>query len=202
MKKILNIASSIKGENSFSNKLSNAIIEKLKHANPDNEVVTHDLSLKPLPHLDSLHFSSFYTPEEARTAEQIEAVKFSDEAIKEVLDADIIVIGVGLYNLGIPSTLKSWIDHITRSGITFSYAEGYPKGLLVDKKVYLAIASGAVFSDSALKDSDFSENYLRKMLGFLGLNDVTVFRAEGTMMPDFAENAIPKAIEAMKEYAF
>ena len=201
MKKILNIKSSINGENSFSNKLSNAIIDKLKQSNQDIQVETHDLSINPLPHLDALHFSSFYTPQEVRSEAQKEAVRLSDLAINEVINADIIIIGVGLYNLGIPSTLKSWIDHITRSGITFSYADGYPKGLLVNKKVYLAIASGAVFSDSALKDSDFTESYLRKMLGFLGLTDVTVFRAEGTMMPDFARNAIPKALEAI-EFAF
>jgi len=202
MRKILNINTSIKGENSFSTKLSNAIIEKLLLANPQSEVYTHDLAQNPLPHLESLHFNSFYTPEENRTEAQKEAVKLSDQAIKEVLDADIIVIGVGLYNLGIPSTLKSWIDHITRAGITFSYADGYPKGLLVNKKVYLAIASGAVFSDGLLKDSDFTENYLRKMLGFLGMADVTVFRVEGTMMPDLAENAIPKVLESMEEFAF
>ncbi|WP_296147374.1 NAD(P)H-dependent oxidoreductase [uncultured Flavobacterium sp.] len=202
MKKILNITSSINGEKSFSNKLSKAIVEKIQKSNAGSEVQTHDLAVKPLPHLESLHFTAFYTPEEARTEVQKEAVQLSDEAIKEVLDADFIVIGVGLYNLGIPSTLKAWIDHITRSGITFSYADGYPKGLLVNKKVYLAIASGAVFSGTALKDSDFTENYLRKMLGFLGITDVTVFRAEGTMMPEFSENAIPKILESIEEFAF
>jgi len=202
MKKILNINTSIKGENSFSTKLSKAIIEKLQQVDPESEVQTHDLAEKPLPHLDTLHFTSFYTPEEARTEVQKEAVKLSDQAIKEVFDADIIVIGIGLYNLGIPSTLKSWIDHITRSGITFSYADGYPKGLLVDKKVYLAIASGAVFSEGPLKESDFTENYLRKMLAFLGMDDVTVFRAEGTMMPEFADNAFPKVLETIGEFTF
>lgn len=187
MKKILNITSSINGENSFSTRLSNAIIEKLQKNNPENEVLTKDLAKHPLPHLEAVHFTSFHTPDEVRTTTQNEALLFSDQAIKELFDADAIVIGVGLYNFGIPSTLKSWIDHIARAGVTFSYTEGYPKGLVVDKKVYLAIASGGVYTEGPMLDYDFTENYLRKVLGFLGLTDITTFRVEGVMMPQLAE---------------
>lgn len=202
MKKILNIISSIKGEDSFSTKLSNAIIEKLQKANPESETITHDLTKNPLPHLEAVNYEAFFAPQESRTDAQKKAVLNSDEAIEELFNADIIVIGVALYNFGIPSTLKSWIDHIARAGVTFSYADGYPKGLLTDKKVYLAIASGAVYTEGPMADYDFTENYLRKVLGFLGLTDITVFRVEGVMMPQLAENAFPKVLNTIEEFAF
>jgi len=202
MKKILNIITSIKGEDSFSTKLSSAIIEKLQETNLESEVYTRDLAKNPLPYLEAVHFTSFNTPDEARTAVQREALQFSDEAVKELFDADVIVIGIGLYNFGIPSTLKSWVDHIARAGVTFSYADGYPKGLVVNKKVYLAIASGGVYTKGPMLEYDFTENYLRKALGFLGLTDITVFRVEGTMVPQLAEDAFPKVLNTIEEFAF
>ncbi|TDW51873.1 FMN-dependent NADH-azoreductase [Flavobacterium sp. 270] len=200
--KILQIITSLKGETSFSNQLSNAVIEKLKTAQPESQVQILDLSKTPLPYLTDLHISAVYTPEEAHTAEQTAAVKYSDEAIENLLEADVIVIGVPLYNFGIPAVLKGWIDQIARAGKTFSYADGSPKGLVTDKKVYLAIASGAVFSEGPYKSYDFSESYLRTVLGFMGMTDVTTFRVEGTAIPDLAENALPKALSSVEEFAF
>lgn len=202
MKKILSIVSSIKGEQSFSIKLSNAIIERLQSAYPDSTVAIRDLTKKPLPHLEGTHLASFYTPQEVRTAEQHEAVVYSDEAIQELLEADIIVIGVPLYNFGPPSTLKAWIDHIARAGITFSYSETGPKGLVADKKVYLALASGGIYSEGPRKEFDSTEPFLRNSLGFLGITDITAFRVEGVVMPDFAESALPKAVGKVNEFAF
>lgn len=201
-KRILNIVTSIKGDASFSNKLSNAILEKLKLEYNEIQVQTLDLSKTPLPYLSELGISAFYTPEELHTEAQKEALKYSDAAIKEVLEADIIVIGVPLYNFGIPAVLKGWIDQVARAGKTFSYDENGPKGLLTDKKVFLSIASGAIFSEGPYKSYDFSESYLRTVLGFLGITDVTTFRVEGTAIPDFAENALPKALTSVEEFAF
>lgn len=201
-KKILNIVTSIKGEASFSNKLSNAILDKLKAEYNQIEVETLDLSKTPLPYLSELDISAFYTPAEQQTEAQKETLKYSDKATNEVLNADIIVIGVPLYNFGIPAVLKGWIDQVARAGKTFSYDENGPKGLLTNKKVFLSIASGAIFSDGPYKSYDFSEPYLRAVLGFLGITDVTTFRVEGTAIPDFAENALPKALTAVEEYAF
>jgi FMN-dependent NADH-azoreductase len=112
------------------------------------------------------------------------------------------VIGVPLYNFGIPSTLKSWVDHIARSGLTFSYGDGTPKGLVTNKKVYLAIASGGIYSDGPMQSFDFTEPFLRKLLGFLGMNDITTFRVEGTGMPQLSETALPKALGQVNEFAF
>ncbi|MEP6804782.1 MAG: FMN-dependent NADH-azoreductase [Flavobacterium sp.] len=201
-KKILNIVTSIKGDASFSNKLSNAILEKLKTEYNETEVKTLDLAKTPLPYLSELDISAFYTPEENRTEAHKETLRQSDVATTELLEADIIVIGVPLYNFGIPAVLKGWIDQVARAGKTFSYDENGPKGLLTDKKVFLSIASGAIFSEGPYKSYDFSEPYLRTVLGFLGITDITTFRVEGTAIPDFAENALPKALNAVEEFAF
>lgn len=200
--KILQIITSTNGENSFSNQLSNAVIEKLAAGQPDTKVQTLDLTKTPLPYLTNSHISAVYTPEEAHTPEQTAALKYSDEAINTLLESDVIVIGVPLYNFGIPAVLKGWIDQIARAGKTFSYSAEGPKGLVTDKKVYLSIASGAIFSEGPYKSYDFSESYLRAVFGFLGMTDVTTFRVEGTAIPDFAESALPKALSSVEEFAF
>ncbi|WP_149207621.1 FMN-dependent NADH-azoreductase [Flavobacterium johnsoniae] len=200
--KILRIITSTNGDTSFSNQLSNAVIEKLTAANPETEVKTLDLTKTPLPYLTNSHISAVYAPEETHTPEQKEALKYSNEAIKTLLESDVIVIGVPLYNFGIPAVLKGWIDQVARAGKTFSYSAEGPKGLVTDKKVYLSIASGAIFSEGPYKSYDFSESYLRTVLGFLGMTDVTTFRVEGTAIPDFAENALPKALSSVEEFAF
>ncbi|WDF61564.1 NAD(P)H-dependent oxidoreductase [Flavobacterium sp. KACC 22758] len=200
--KILRIITSTNGDTSFSNQLSNAVIEKLTAANPETEVKTLDLTKTPLPYLTNSHISAVYAPENTHTTEQTEALKYSDEAIQTLLESDVIVIGVPLYNFGIPAVLKGWIDQVARAGKTFSYSAEGPKGLVTDKKVYLSIASGAIFSEGPYKSYDFSESYLRTVLGFLGMTDVTTFRVEGTAIPDFAENALPKALSSVEEFAF
>lgn len=200
--KILRIITSTNGDTSFSNQLSNAVIEKLTAVNPETEVKTLDLTKTPLPYLTNSHISAVYAPEETHTPEQKEALKYSNEAIKTLLESDVIVIGVPLYNFGIPAVLKGWIDQIARAGKTFSYSAEGPKGLVTDKKVYLSIASGAIFSEGPYKSYDFSESYLRAVFGFLGMTDVTTFRVEGTAIPDFAENALPKALSSVEEFAF
>ena len=200
--KILNIISSINGEASFSNKLSNAILEKLEEAYPSSQMNKYDLSKNPLPYLETLHYGAFFTPSEHYSADQKKAVKHSDEAIKELKDADIIVIGVPLYNFSIPATLKTWIDHISRANETFSCASGIPKGLLTNKKVYLAIASGGIYTEGFMKSYDFTEPYLRTILGFIGLTAITTFRIEGTSVPEFKDNAVSKAFATVNEFAF
>ncbi|MDA6071301.1 NAD(P)H-dependent oxidoreductase [Flavobacterium sp. AC] len=201
-KKILNIVTSIKGDASFSNQLSNAVLEKLSREYPGSNVQTFDLSKTPLPYLNELQLNAFYTPEEAYTEAQVDFVKLSDEAINDLLEADIIVIGVPIYNFGIPALLKGWIDQVARPGKTFSYGESGPKGLITGKKVFLSVASGAVFSDGPYKSYDFAEPYLRVVLSFLGITDVTTFRVEGTAIPDFAESALPNALAAVEEFTF
>lgn len=202
MKKILQIISSVNGNESFSSKLSDIILERLLSIYPDSSVHTRNLTKNPFPHLVDIHFSALYKPEESRTEEDKEALLPSNEAIKEIQEADIIVIGVPLYNFGIPSTLKAWVDHITRAGVTFRYDENGPQGLLTDKKVYLAISSGGIYSEGPMKSYDFTEPYLKTILGFIGLTDISVFRVEGTLVAELKESAWPKTLESVEAYAF
>ena len=195
MKKILHIISSPRGEASMSIKLGNAIVDKIQSKYPGSKVKESNLINKRFPHLEEAHLNAFYTPVEQRSPENRLAVQHSDEAIQEIKDADILVIGVPFYNFGIHSTLKAWIDHIARAGVTFQYGASGPEGLVKGKKVYLAIASGGVYSDGPMQAYDFAAPYLKAVLGFLGMTDVTVFRVEGVNMPDLKETALEKGIE-------
>ncbi len=196
--KILHLISSPRSEASFSIKLGNAIVEKLQAANPNSTVKVHNLVKTPFPHLEEVHLNSFFTPKESHTPELTEAVKHSDDAITEIMDADVLVIGVPMYNFSIHSTLKAWIDHIARAGKTFRYAENGPEGLVKNKKVYLAISTGGVYSDGPMKAYDFTEPYLRVVLGFLGMTDLAAFRVEGVSVPDLKDQALEKAVAAIQ----
>ena len=197
--KILHLISSPRGTASMSIKLGNEIIDRLQTENPGSSLTLRNLAETTFPHLEEVHLNSFFTPAEQHTPELTEAIKHSDEAIAELKDADVIVIGVPMYNFGIHSTLKAWIDHIARAGKTFNYTEKGPAGLINGKKVYLAISSGGVYSQGPMKAFDFTETYLRSVLGFLGMTDITAFRVEGLNVPDLKDNAWDKAVESIEE---
>jgi len=194
MKNILHVISSPRGSESFSIKLGQAVIEQLQQKYPGSVVNTVDLLESNVPHLNTGHLRSFFTPEEQLTSEDKDAIRYSDLAIKQLLDADIIVIGAPLYNFGVPSTLKAWIDHIARAGKTFRYDEHGAEGLVKGKRVYIALASGAVYTEEPWKAYDFVTPYLTAMLGFLGMTDLTIFRVEGVNIPGIKEHALEKAI--------
>ncbi|OMP77995.1 FMN-dependent NADH-azoreductase [[Flexibacter] sp. ATCC 35208] len=197
MMRILHLITSPRKSQSYSAQLGNAIVEKLTAAHPGSTVVIRDLAAAPFPHLEEAHIQSFFTPEENRSAEQVSAIAHSDEAIAELLAADVVVIGAPMYNFSITSNLKSWIDHIARRGKTFSYGANGPEGLVKGKKVYLAISTGGVYSEGMMKVYDYTENYLRAVLGFMGMTDVTVVRAEGLSVPGVQDTAMEKAYEAI-----
>ena len=199
---VLHIKTSINGDASKSNQLSNSIIEKLKNTYSECAVETLDLSENPLPFLTAEMYQAFSTPKDARSLTQLEVIQPSDMAIKQLKNADILVLAVPLYNFSIPANLKAWLDQIARANETFSYATGSPQGLLTGKKVYLAIASGGVYSEGMMKAYDFTENYLRTVLGFMGLTDVSTFRLEGIFVPNMGEQAVSKALETVEEYSF
>ncbi|RFZ84642.1 FMN-dependent NADH-azoreductase [Mucilaginibacter terrenus] len=195
--KILHLISSPRGNASVSRKLGNAIVERLQAKEPDSVVTVHDLTSTPFPHLEEVHLTSFFTPAEQHSPELATAVKHSDEAIAELMDADVIVIDAPMYNFSIPSTLKAWLDHIIRAGKTFRYSEKGPEGLVHNKKVYLAISSGGIYSEGPMKGYDFIEPYLKSVFGMLGVSDVTVYRAEGLKVPGVLEHAFEKAVESI-----
>ncbi|GAB3637058.1 FMN-dependent NADH-azoreductase [Hymenobacter arcticus] len=194
---ILNVISSPRKGASASIQLADGIIDKLQAANPGSNVVVRDLATNPFPHLEEAKLNALFTPAESRTPEQHAAAKHSDDAIQEIMDADVIVIGAPLYNFGIPSTLKAWVDHIARAGITFKYVDGAPKGLVTGKKVYVAMASGGIYSEGPSAGYDFVAPYLKAVLGFLGMTDVTVARAEGLAIPGVQDTAVQKGLDSV-----
>ncbi len=198
MKNLLVIESSPRGKVSFSRKLSHALVEKLKQKHSGCKVKTHDLSTHPTPHLEESHLAAFFTPPEQHTSQNKEAIQHSDALIAEIMDADAVVIGVPMYNFSIPSVLKAWIDHLARAGKTFRYTATGPEGLIKNKKVYLAIATGGVYSSGPMKAYDFTEPYLKTVFGFLGMTDVTTFRVEGVGVADKQEAALAQAIAAIQ----
>jgi FMN-dependent NADH-azoreductase len=197
MKNILHIISSPRGESSYSVRLGNAIVEKIMNLHPGSVVATRNVAHENLPHLSSSHLESFFTPPDLWTDSNKETVRESQEAVAQVKEADVIVIGVPLYNFGMPSTLKSWIDHIVRSGQTFSYGENGPVGLLRDKKVYVALASGGVYSEGPMQAFDSVTPYLKNVFSFIGIADVEIVRVEGTSMPDLMPTALEKGINSI-----
>ena len=198
MKRILHLKSSLQGKGSYSIKLGNAIVERIQEKYPDNTLEELNLVDIEIPHLNPDVLRTFFIPGDQLTIAEKESIRFSDEVVKQLLAADIIVIGAPLYNFTIPTSLKAWIDHITRAGITFGYGENGPVGMVTGKKVYVAMSSGGVFSEGPGKANDFVAPYLKAFLGFLGMTDLTVFRAEGLKVPGVKEYAWERAVESIE----
>lgn len=197
MKNILHITSSPRGQESNSTRLGLTIVEKLLKQYPGSKVVTNDVVEKRYEPLQDVHVVAYRLPDDQHNTEQRLALQDSNDAVAELLAADIVVVSVPVYNFAIPAALKSWVDHIVRAGKTFSYQTGKPEGLLLNKKVYLAIASNGVYSDGPLKTWDYAEPYLRFILGFIGLTDITTFRIEGSGIPGVMETAIEKGLKSV-----
>jgi len=147
--KVLHIDSSLQGNNSTSSKIATKLIEKLDIKNTHQQQVTYrDLNVSQVPHLTDAIFNAFHTPEAERTIEQQAAAAVSDQLIDEVSDSDILIIAVPMYNFGVPSTLKAWIDHIARAGKTFAYTAEGPKPLLKMPKTYVIATRGGLYANT------------------------------------------------------
>jgi FMN-dependent NADH-azoreductase len=193
---ILHIQSSPLGEPSVSRQLGSRVIEKLRAQHPDSRIISRDLATQPFPHLDGRTIGAFFTPPDQRDEALAKAVELSDSAVEELMAADAIVIEAPMYNFSVPSTIKSWIDHIARAGKTFKYEETGPVGLVpAGKKVIICSARTGVYSNDAMKALDFQEPYLKTVLGFIGLTDVTFVRAEGLDAAQQIESAVESACE-------
>jgi FMN-dependent NADH-azoreductase len=198
MKRILHLKSSLLGKDSYSIKLGQTIVEEIMKKYSGSIVEELNLVDSEIPHLSPVVLRTFFIPTDKLTEEEKESIRFSDDLVKQLLAADIIVIGAPLINFTIHSSLKAWIDHVTRAGITFGYgADGRPVGKVIDKKVYVAMSSGGVYSEGPGKANDFVAPYLKAFLGFLGMTDLTVFRAEGLKVPGVKEHAMEKAINSI-----
>lgn len=181
---ILAIQTGIFGEHSNSTVLVNQVVTKLTEQNDQAQVVVRDLAKTPLPYFDATVAMALNSSAEDRTDEQQAIIDLSDRLIAEIEAADAIVIGVPMYNFGVPAQMKSWIDYLARVGVTFKYTEQGPVGLLADKPLYIAAARGGVHKDQA---SDSQTPFLKTVFGFLGINDVRIAYAEGLNMGDEAK---------------
>lgn len=196
MKTLLQIKSSLNGDNGQSSYLSNQFVERWQQNNPDGRVIVRDLAANPVPHLDGERFNAFLTPADKRNSTEQKIVAYSDELIAELKAADVVTIGLPMYNFGIPSTLKAYFDHIARSGITFHYTSNGPEGLLPSIPVYVLAARGGMYAGT---QADSQTGYMQTFLGFLGLKDTHFIYAEGIAMgaegKDKALNTAQKEID-------
>lgn len=200
MKNILLIESSPRGNDSYSHQAARSIVNDLKTRNPGSSVVVRDLGQKPPPHVGMAFIGGMYAAPEQRTPDQARSLALSDTLIDELFAADTIVIAAPMHNFGVPSTLKAWIDHISRAGRTFSYGANGPQGLLKGKRAILVLASGGVYSNGHMKAFDYIEPYLRAVLGFLGITDVQAVRVEGSAVSAIGpEKALAVADSQSKE---
>jgi len=188
---ILQINASARREGANSTRVANSIVAHLQAENPSAALTLRDLSSDPHPPLDEATLGALFTPAEKRTAEQSARVERDDALIAELQAADVLVLGVPMYNFGVPVQLKNWIDAIARNGVTFRYTESGPKGLLTGKKVYLALARGGRYRGT---EADSQVPYLKTVLGFLGMSELHFIYAEGLNMgPESAAQGFAQA---------
>lgn len=189
-KHILRIDASARHDGSVSRGLTDKVIAKLSPA----DVTIRDLST-PLPLIDSTWIGANFTPADDRSEDQKGTLALSDTLIQEVKAADTLVIGLPIYNFGVPSGFKAWIDLVARAGVTFRYTENGPEGLLTGKRAILAVASGGTEVGS---DYDFATTYARHVLGFIGITDVTVVAADRLMLdPEASHKVANDQIDAL-----
>ena len=200
MTTLLQINASIHNDNGQSSQLANQFVAAFRQSHPDANVVVRDVAAsETVPHLTAERFGAFVTQQEKRTAAQNSVVAYSDALIEEIKRADVVVIGLPMYNFGVPSQLKAYFDHIARAGITFAYTDKGPVGRLTGKKVYIFAARGGQYVGTPL---DTQTGYVRDFLAFLGMTDVQFVYAEGlAISPQSKEAGLAKAVAEIARLA-
>ena len=193
MKTYLQLNSSLHGADSQSSRLARQFIETLVRTDRGAEaaaesarVVVRDLANQPLPHLTAERFAAFVTAPEQRSHDQAGIAAESDALVAELAAADVIVIGLPMYNFGVPSTLKAYFDHVARAGVTFRYTATGPEGLLRGKRAYVIATRGGRYAGTP---SDLQSAFVRQFLGFIGITDVEFIYAEGLAMGEESRTA-------------
>ena len=199
---ILQINSSARAGGSHSSRLAHTIVERVQASLPDSAAATvtvRDLGRTPHPELNEAALQALFTPPEQRTAEQAARVALDDALIAELQAADVVVLGVPMYNFGVPAPLKNWIDAISRAKVTFQYTANGPEGLLKGKKIYIALTRGGQYRNTP---SDTQVPYLKTVLSFLGMSDIQLVYAEGLAMgPEAEQQALASAREQIEALA-
>lgn len=191
MSRVLIVESSARQQGSISRQLTAEFIAQWRAAHPADEVVVRDLAQESVPHLDSDLLGGWMKPADQQNDAERAALARSNRLTEELLAADVLVLAAPMYNFGIPSTLKAWLDHVLRAGVTFKYTETGPQGLLSGKRAFVLTARGGVYAGGPL---DHQEPYLRQALAFIGIHDVTFIHAEGLNMgAEFQEKGVAQA---------
>lgn len=176
MTTLLQLNTSLFSAGGQSTQLANSFVENWQRSNPNAQVVTRDLAADPVPHLNAQRLTALMTPTEQRSAEQQAIVDYSDALIAEITQADVVVIGLPLYNFGIPSSLQAYFDHLARAGVTFKYTATGPVGFLTGKRVLIFATRGGKYAGTA---NDNVTTQVRALLNLLGMTDVEFVYAEG-----------------------
>src|SRR6202166_1302214 len=200
MTTLLQINASLNNGNGQSSQLANQFVAAFHKNRPEVKVVVRDVAAaEPVPHLNAERFGAFITKPEERSAAQRAVVAYSDILINELKEADVIVLGLPMYNFGVPSQLKAYFDHIARVGVTFKYTEKGPVGLLTAKKAFVFAARGGLYAGTPL---DTQTSYVRDFLRFLGIADVEFVYAEGlAISPEHKEAGLAKAVAEIARLA-
>ena len=199
MSRVLIIESSARQQDSVSRQLTQQFISQWQAAHPADQITVRDLAINPVPHLDSTLLGGWMKPAEQRNEIEQLALERSNQLTDELVAADVLVLAAPMYNFAIPSTLKAWFDHVLRAGVTFKYGESGPQGLLIGKRAYVLTARGGIYAGDSL---DHQEPYLRQVLGFVGIHDVTFIHAEGLNMGgDFLEKGLNQAKAKLAQVA-
>ncbi|SFP19493.1 FMN-dependent NADH-azoreductase [Ectopseudomonas composti] len=199
MSRILVIESSARQQGSVSRELTQQFIANWQTAHPADQIQVRDLAAEPVPHLDATLLGGWMTPSEQQSDAEKAALARSNQLTDELLAADVLVLAAPMYNFAIPSTLKAWLDHVLRAGVTFKYTDTGPQGLLTGKRAFVLTARGGIYAGSGL---DHQEPYLRQALAFIGIHDVQFIHAEGLNMgAEFSEKGLAQAKAKLAEVA-
>jgi len=200
MKTLLQIRSSIFSNGGQSSRLAERFVARWRASNPGGRVIVRDLAKEPVPHLDAARFGAFLAKPEERTPAQQAVVDYSDALIGELKRADVVVLGLPMYNFGVPSTLKAYFDHVARVWKTFKYTEKGPVGLLTGKKVYVFAARGGMYAGTP---NDTQTPFIRTFLSFIGMSDIEFVYAEGLAISEASKQQslarAEAAIDALAE---
>jgi FMN-dependent NADH-azoreductase len=189
MTTILHVASSSNLNGSVTRQIGGTTLEALKQTYPGAKIIERDLIKNPIPHVSPEFLGAMFSGQNAAPV-----LALSEQLIAELIASDLIVIEVPMYNFGIPSALKAWIDHVVRAGKTFQYGTAGPDGLAKGKKAIIVLGRGGIYSEGPAKVMDYQEPYLHAILGFIGITDVDTIVIEGVAMgPDKKAQALAKA---------
>lgn len=196
--KLLHIDSSVLSDNSVTRPLTRAVADEWKRAYPDLAVTYRDLAEEAPAHLSAEIVGARFLPPERHSALQRAETAFGETLLQEFLAADVIVLGAPMYNFSIPSQLKAWLDRVMVAGRTFKYTAAGPVGLVGGKQVVIVSSRGGMYSEGAAQAMDHQEAYLRAALGFVGISDVSVVRAESVNMERKREPAVAAARQQIR----